>query len=148
MPEQPGLGSFSPAQHTHQLALAVNLVKTKPSSSSVKDYIQNLRQYLVSDSVMTASSELKALRDEARQLREENKNLRDENKDFREENKDLREENKRLRQQYQPIPAQGGSSRPNTKRKRNVTDVLATSIEPGAAFVLEELEIYLPSAEG
>ncbi|MCJ1379971.1 hypothetical protein MMC17_003074 [Xylographa soralifera] len=129
-----------PGQHTQQLALAVNLVKSKPATASVKEYVHNLRQSLVSDSAMSASSELMGLRDEVRKLRDENKGLRD-------ENKDLREENKILRQQHQPISAQGCSSRPNNKRKRTLTDVLATPIEPGAAFILDDLEIYLPSAE-
>ncbi|MCJ1433188.1 hypothetical protein MMC27_002547 [Xylographa pallens] len=87
------------AQHTQQLALAVNLVKSKPANSSVKDYIYNLRQSLVSDSTMRASPELKALRDEVRQLQDENKGLC-------EANKDLQEVNENLRQQHQAILAQ------------------------------------------
>ena len=90
---------------------------------------------------MRASPELKALRDEVRQLQEENKGLRD-------TNKHLQDVNESLRQQHQAIPAQGGSSISNNKRKRTSTDILATPIEPGAAFVLEGLEMYLPSAEG
>ena len=151
MTEQPVVRSLSGRQN-QQLALAVNLMNSKPASLSVKgrsglklcfrscssdistDYIHNLRQSLASNPAMDTSSELKALRNEVRQLRGENK--------------DLREENKNLRQQFQAISAQGGSSRPNTKRKRSLTDILATPIEPGAAFVLEDLEIYLPSAEG
>ena len=151
--------SFSPTQHNQQLALAVTLVNSKPPRSSVKgrsdhelhphscisdifrDYIHQVRQALVSDSTTAGSSELKALRDEIRQLQNSHKILQD-------ENKVLKDENQNLRQQYRAIPGQGGSSEPKTKRKRSMTDVLPTPIESAAAFILEDLETYLPSTEG
>ncbi|MCJ1389467.1 hypothetical protein MMC18_002324 [Xylographa bjoerkii] len=153
MTEQPNIRSLL-ERDLRKLAVAVNLMKSRPTNSSIKDYIDNLRKTLISDTAMSARTELEILRHKVRQLQEENQNfqdnvrkLGDENKDLQDRFQKLRSENQDLRQQLETRQVEVTLPRPGTKRKRTETDILASSAEPGVAFVLDNEELSLPSAE-